>query len=85
MLPEKYSHCADAVRKEKKGKRVGEEEEGRRRGRGRERRRGRVRGIFPVGVVLRNQAVEHNVAAFSGISFSGISFAVRWQGRLSRG
>ena len=29
MLPKKYSHCADAVRKEKKGKRVGEEEEGR--------------------------------------------------------
>ena len=29
---------------------------------------------------MRNQAVEHNVAAFSEISF-----AVRWQGRLSRG
>jgi len=29
---------------------------------------------------MRNQAVEHNVAAFSELSF-----AVRWQGRLSRG
>ena len=37
-------------------------------------------GIFPVGVVLRNPAVEFNVAAFSELSF-----AVRWQGRLSRG
>ena len=37
-------------------------------------------GIFPVGVVLHNPAVEHNVAAFSELSF-----AVRWQGRLSRG
>ena len=35
--------------------------------------------IFPVGVVLRNPAVEYNVAAFSELSF-----AVRWQGRLSR-
>ena len=37
-------------------------------------------GIFLVGVVLRNPAVEYNVAAFSELSF-----AVRWQGRLSRG
>ena len=37
-------------------------------------------GIFPVGVVLRNPAVEYNVAAFSELSF-----AVRWQGRLSKG
>ena len=37
-------------------------------------------GIFPVGVVLRNPAVEYNVAAFSELSF-----AARWQGRLSRG
>ena len=37
-------------------------------------------GIFPVGVVLSNPAVEYNVAAFSELSF-----AVRWQGRLSRG
>ena len=29
---------------------------------------------------MRNRAVEHNVAAFSELSF-----AVRWQGRLSRG
>ena len=36
--------------------------------------------LFPVGVVLRNRAVEHNVAAFSELSF-----VVRWQGRLSRG
>ena len=36
--------------------------------------------IFTVGVVLRNWAVEHNVAAFSELTF-----AVRWQGRLSRG
>ena len=37
-------------------------------------------GIFLVGVVLRNQDVEHNVAAFFEISF-----ALCWQGRLSRG
>ena len=37
-------------------------------------------GIFPVGVVLHNQAVEYNVAAFSELSFPA-----RWQGRLSRG
>ena len=37
-------------------------------------------GIFPVGVVLRNPAVEYNVAAFSELSF-----AACWQGRLSRG
>ena len=37
-------------------------------------------GIFPVGVVLRSPAAEYNVAAFSELSF-----AVRWQGRLSRG
>ena len=36
--------------------------------------------MFPVGVVLRNPAVEYNVAAFSELSF-----AARWQGRLSRG
>ena len=36
--------------------------------------------LIPVGVVLRNPAVEYNVAAFSELSF-----AVRWQGRLSRG
>ena len=29
---------------------------------------------------MRNPAVEYNVAAFSELSF-----AVRWQGRLSRG
>ena len=33
-----------------------------------------------VGMVLRNPAVEYNVAAFSELSF-----AARWQGRLSRG
>ena len=37
-------------------------------------------GIFPPGVVLCNQAIEHNVAMFSELSF-----AVRWQGTLSRG
>ena len=37
-------------------------------------------GIFPVGVVLRNPAVECNVAMFSELSF-----AARWLGRLSRG
>ena len=36
--------------------------------------------VTPVGVVLRNPAVEYNVAAFSELSF-----AVCWQGRLSRG
>ena len=36
--------------------------------------------IYPVGVLLCNQAIEHNVAVFSELSF-----AVRWQGRLSRG
>ena len=35
---------------------------------------------LPVGVVLRNLAVEYNVAAFSELSF-----AVRCQGGLSRG
>ena len=34
-------------------------------------------GIFPVGC---NPAVEYNMAVFSELSF-----AVRWQGRLSRG
>ena len=33
-----------------------------------------------VGVVLRNRAVEHNMAVFSELHF-----AVRWQGMLSRG
>ena len=33
-----------------------------------------------VGVVLCNPAVEYNIAAFSELSF-----AVYWQGRLSRG
>ena len=33
-------------------------------------------GIFPVGVVLRNPAVEYNMTAFSELSF-----AVRWQGK----
>ena len=37
-------------------------------------------GTFPVGVVLRNLAVEYNVAVFSELSF-----AVPWQVRLSRG
>ena len=37
----------------------------------------RASGIFLVGVVLRNQAVEYNVAAFSVHSF-----VVHWQGRL---
>ena len=36
--------------------------------------------MFPVGVLLRNSAVEYNVAAFSELSF-----AIRLQGRLSRG
>ena len=36
--------------------------------------------MFPAGEVLRNQAIEHNVAAFSELSF-----ALRWQGMLSRG
>ena len=36
--------------------------------------------IFPVGVVLRNSAVECNVAVISELSF-----AVNWQERLSRG
>ena len=36
--------------------------------------------VFLVGVVLCNQAVEHNVAAFSELSSP-----VRWQERLSRG
>ena len=36
--------------------------------------------MFLVGVVLRNPAVEYNVAAFLELSF-----AARWQGRLSRG
>ena len=35
--------------------------------------------ILLVGVVLRNRAVEHNVAMFSELSF-----AICWQGRLSR-
>ena len=37
-------------------------------------------GIFLVGVVLHNRAVEHNVAAFSELSL-----AICWLGRLSRG
>ena len=37
-------------------------------------------GILPVGVVLHNQAVEHNVAAFSECCF-----AVCLQGKLNRG
>jgi len=36
-------------------------------------------GIFLVGVVLRNQAVEHSMA-----TFSELSLAVHWE-RLSRG
>ena len=36
--------------------------------------------IFLVGVVLRDLAVEHTMAAFSELSF-----AVHWQGRISRG
>ena len=36
--------------------------------------------MFPVGAVLRNPAVEYNVAVFSEPSF-----AVRSQGGLSRG
>ena len=40
----------------------------------------RASSIFPVGVVLRNLAVEYNVAAFSELSFP-----VRWQGMQSRG
>ena len=36
-------------------------------------------GMFLVGVVLHNRAVEHNMA-----SLSELSFAVRWQGRLRR-
>ena len=27
-------------------------------------------GVFPVGVVLSNRAVDHNVAAFSELSFA---------------
>ena len=42
--------------------------------------RRQVSSIFPVGMVLHNPAVEYNVAAFSELSF-----AARWQGRLSRG
>ena len=38
------------------------------------------RGVFLVGVVLHNRAVEHNMAVFSKLYF-----AVRWQGKLSRG
>ena len=30
----------------------------------------RAAGIFPVGMVLHNRAVEHNVAAFSELSFA---------------
>ena len=37
-------------------------------------------GIFLVGMVLCNRAVELNVA-----TFSELSLAVRWQERLSRG
>ena len=36
-------------------------------------------GIFPVGVVLHNLAVEYNVAVFSELSF-----AAHWLGRLSK-
>ena len=37
-------------------------------------------GTFLVGMVLCNWAVEHNV-----ITFSELSLAVHWQGKLSRG
>ena len=37
-------------------------------------------GIFLVGRGMRNRIVEHNVSAFSELSFG-----VCWQGRLSRG
>ena len=37
-------------------------------------------GIFPIGVVLCNGAVEHNVAVFLELSF-----AARWWERLRRG
>ena len=37
-------------------------------------------GIFPVGMVLCNPAVEYNMAAFSELSFP-----VRWERGLSRG
>ena len=30
-----------------------------------------ISGIFPVGVVLHNRAVEYNVAAFSELSLEG--------------
>ena len=35
--------------------------------------------MFPVGMIVNNWAVKHNVAMFSELSF-----AVRWHGRLSR-
>ena len=41
---------------------------------------GLLHDIFPVGVVLRNPAVEYSVAAFSELSF-----AAHWRGRLTRG
>ena len=34
--------------------------------------------IFPVGVVLRNRAVEHNMGMFSELPLG-----VRWQGKLT--
>ena len=43
----------------------------------------RTSGIFPVGMVLRELAVEYNMAALSELS--KLSFAVCWQGRLRRG
>ena len=36
--------------------------------------------MFLEGVILRNGAVEHNMALFSELSF-----AVHWQGKLNRG
>ena len=37
-------------------------------------------GLFPVGMVMRYRVVEHNMA-----TFSELSLAVRWQGRLYSG
>ena len=37
-------------------------------------------GMFTVGVVLHNRDVKHNMA-----TFSELSLAVRWQGRLCKG
>ena len=36
-------------------------------------------GIFPVGVVLRNLAIEYKV-----VTISEFSFAVRWQGKAKQ-